>query len=136
MQPRFRTPSASSALTLHSDIEQRGDRALLELSQKFDNWALESFRPSEGEIAACVGQLTPGQLEDIKFAQKQIRNFAQLQKDSLHDIEVETLPGVILGHKNLPVAQSQSRLGPAQRRVGHRASSLAMIVRWISLVPS
>ena len=103
MQPRFRTPSASSSLTLHSDIEQRGDRALLELSQKFHNWAPESFRPSEGEIAACVGQLTPGQLEDIKFAQKQIRNFAQLQKDSLHDIEVETLPGVILGHKNLPV---------------------------------
>ena len=86
-----------------SDIEERGDSALLELSQKFDNWAPESFRLSEAEIAACVGQLTRGQLDDIRFAQAQIRNFAQHQKDALQDIEVETLPGVVLGHKNLPV---------------------------------
>ena len=86
-----------------ADIEERGDHALLELSQKFDNWAPESFRLSEAEIAACVGQLTPGQLDDIRFAQKQIRNFAQHQKDALRDVEVETLPGVVLGHKNLPV---------------------------------
>ncbi len=86
-----------------ADIEARGDAALREYSDKFDKWAPPSFRLSESEIAACVKQLTPGQLDDIRFAQTQIRNFAQLQKDALQDIEVETLPGVVLGHRNLPV---------------------------------
>ena len=86
-----------------ADIESRGDQALVEYSTQFDNWAPESFRLSDAEIAACVKQLTPGQLDDIRFAQKQIRNFAQFQKDALKDIEIETLPGVVLGHKNLPV---------------------------------
>lgn len=85
------------------DIEARGDAALREYSDKFDKWAPPSFRLSESEIAACVKQLTAGQLDDIRFAQTQIRNFAQLQKDALQDIEVETLPGVVLGHRNLPV---------------------------------
>ena len=86
-----------------ADIEARGDTALREYSDKFDRWAPPSFRLSESEIAACVKQLTSGQLDDIRFAQTQIRNFAQLQKDALQDIEVETLPGVVLGHRNLPV---------------------------------
>ncbi len=86
-----------------SDIEERGDASLLELSTKFDNWSPESFRLTDAEIDACVKQLTPGQLDDIRFAQKQIRNFAQHQKDTLHDLEVETLPGIILGHRNMPV---------------------------------
>ena len=86
-----------------ADIEQRGDAALLEFSRKFDDWEPASFRLSDAEIDHCVKQLSPGQLDDIRFAQKQIRNFAQHQKDSLRDIEVETLPGVVLGHKNMPV---------------------------------
>jgi sulfopropanediol 3-dehydrogenase len=86
-----------------ADIGARGDAAVREMSQKFDQWAPESFRLSEAEIDACVRQLTPGQIDDIKFAQAQIRRFAQVQKDALHDVEVETLPGVVLGHKNMPV---------------------------------
>ncbi len=86
-----------------ADIQARGDSALRELSRKFDDWAPETFRMSDGEIAGCVKQLTRGQLDDIRFAQTQIRNFAQHQKNSLTDIEIETLPGVVLGHKNMPV---------------------------------
>ncbi|MEY4711217.1 MAG: histidinol dehydrogenase [Pseudomonadota bacterium] len=86
-----------------ANIETRGDAALREYSQKFDNWTPQSFRLNEGEIANCLRQLTPGQLDDIRFAQAQIRNFAQMQKDALRDVEVETLPGVVLGHRNLPV---------------------------------
>ena len=86
-----------------ADIEQRGDAALQELSRKFDDWEPASFRLSDAEVDDCVKQLSPGQLDDIRFAQKQIRNFAQYQKDALRDIEVETLPGVVLGHKNMPV---------------------------------
>ena len=86
-----------------ADIEQRGDAALLELSRKFDDWEPASFRLSDAEVDDCVKQLSPGQLDDIRFAQRQIRNFAQHQKDALIDIEVETLPGVVLGHKNMPV---------------------------------
>jgi sulfopropanediol 3-dehydrogenase len=85
------------------DIETRGDAALRELSAKFDRWSPESFRLSPAEIDACVKTLTPGQLDDIRFAQKQIRNFAQAQRDSMHDVEVETMPGVVLGHTNRPV---------------------------------
>jgi sulfopropanediol 3-dehydrogenase len=86
-----------------ADIEARGDAAVRELSTKFDKWSPESFRLSATEIDACVKTLTPGQLEDIRFAQKQIRNFAQAQRDSMRDLEVETMPGVVLGHTNRPV---------------------------------
>lgn len=85
------------------DIEERGDTAVRELSEKFDNYSPSSFRLSESEIAALIAKVSPRDLEDIKFAQEQVRNFAQAQKDSMLDIEVETLPGVILGHKNIPV---------------------------------
>jgi len=84
-------------------IEQRGDAAVAELSAKYDKWTPASFRLSEDEIRACVATLSSGQLDDIKFAQKQVRNFAQVQRDALRDVEVETLPGVVLGHKNMPV---------------------------------
>ncbi len=87
-----------------ADIDNRGDAAVRELSEKFDKWSPESFRLSEGEIRACIESLPESTIEDIKFAQTQIRNFAQAQLDSMNDIEVETLPGVILGHKNIPVA--------------------------------
>ena len=85
------------------DISSRGDEALRYFSERFDQWSPESFRLSADEIKACHQQLPKQVIEDIKFAQTQIRNFAQIQKDALRDVEVETLPGVILGHKNLPV---------------------------------
>ncbi len=85
------------------DIETRGDAAVRELSEKFDNYSPESFRLSQEQIDELIGQLTDRELADIKFAQEQVRNFAQAQRDSMLDIEVETLPGVILGHKNIPV---------------------------------
>ncbi|MEO0633510.1 MAG: histidinol dehydrogenase [Pseudomonadota bacterium] len=93
---------ASVEATL-KDIETRGDTAVRELSEKFDNYSPVSFRLSLEEIEALMAELTPRELEDIKFAQKQVRDFAQAQRDSMLDIEVETMPGVILGHKNIPV---------------------------------
>jgi sulfopropanediol 3-dehydrogenase len=85
------------------EIEARGDAAVRELSEKFDAYSPASFRLSQQEIDALISQLTPQELHDIEFAQAQVRNFAQAQRVSMLDIEVETLPGVILGHKNIPV---------------------------------
>ena len=85
------------------DIETRGDAAVRELSEKFDNWSPESYRLSRAEIDACYDELSQQDKDDIKFAQEQVRNFAQHQRDALQDVEVETLPGVILGHKNIPM---------------------------------
>ncbi|WP_157264074.1 histidinol dehydrogenase [Azohydromonas aeria] len=85
------------------DIETRGDAAVREYSAKFDKWSPESFRLSQAEIEACIAEVSPKALEDIKFAQTQIRRFAQVQRDSMKDVEVETLPGVVLGHRNIPV---------------------------------
>ncbi|MFN0317791.1 MAG: histidinol dehydrogenase [Burkholderiales bacterium] len=86
-----------------ADIEKRGDEAVREYSRKFDQWEPKDFRLSESEIQACVQQMSARDLDDIRFAQTQIRNFARIQKDALRDVEVETLPGVILGHKNIPM---------------------------------
>ncbi|MCA4918640.1 MAG: histidinol dehydrogenase [Roseomonas sp.] len=86
-----------------ADIKARGDAAVRELSIRFDKWDRQNFRLSEGEIQACLDQLTPRDLDDIRFAQTQVRNFAEHQKAALRDIEVETLPGVVLGHRNIPV---------------------------------
>lgn len=85
------------------DIEQNGDAAVLQYSRKFDNWAPESFRLSTAEIERCVKSLSEGQLSDIRFAQAQVARFAGIQRDAIKDVEVETLPGVVLGHVNLPV---------------------------------
>ena len=85
------------------DIEKYGDAAVKELSKKFDNWEPETFRLSQKEIDLCLGQLTEENIKDIKFAQTQVRNFAEIQRTAITDIEVETLPGVILGHKNIPI---------------------------------
>jgi sulfopropanediol 3-dehydrogenase len=85
------------------DIEVRGDAALREFSAKFDNYTPDYFRLSEQEISVLIEDLSERELADIKFAQRQVRNFAQAQRDAMLDIEVETLPGVILGHKNIPV---------------------------------
>jgi sulfopropanediol 3-dehydrogenase len=86
-----------------ADIKARGDAAVRELSIRFDKWDRQNFRLSEAEIQACLDQLTPRDLADIRFAQEQVRNFAEHQKAALRDIEVETLPGVVLGHRNIPV---------------------------------
>lgn len=85
-------------------VEARGDAAVAEYSAKFDDWQPERFRLSQAEIEACLRSLSPGERSDIEFAQAQVRRFAQIQRDSMHDVEVETLPGVVLGHKNMPVA--------------------------------
>ena len=86
-----------------ADIEARGDSAVQELAKKFDNWDQPVFRLSEEEVAAAVAELPEQTIADIKFAQEQIRNFAQVQHDSMQEVEVETLPGVVLGHKHIPV---------------------------------
>ena len=85
------------------DIKVRGDSALKDYSEKFDNWRPEEFRLSRTEIDACYEQVTKQNIEDITFAQKQVRGFAEIQKATLVDVEQETLPGVTLGHKNIPV---------------------------------
>ncbi|KQY16296.1 histidinol dehydrogenase [Rhizobium sp. Root482] len=85
------------------DIESRGDSAVRELSEKFDRYAPPSFRLSPGEIEALMNKVSARDMDDIRFAQAQVRNFAQAQRNSMTDIEIETLPGVILGHKNIPV---------------------------------
>ncbi len=89
--------------TTLSDIEARGDAAVRELAEKFDNYSPPSYRLSESEIQALISEVSPRDIEDIKFAQAQVRKFAEAQRASMQDIEVETLPGVILGHKNIPV---------------------------------
>ena len=86
------------------DIAARGDAAVRALSARFDKWEPSSFRLRPDEIQSLIGSLPDQVIEDIKFAQGQIRRFAQAQKDALRDIEVETLPGIRLGHKNIPVA--------------------------------
>jgi len=85
------------------EIEARGDAAVRELSEKFDKWSPASFKLTAQEIEKAIGQVARRDLEDVKFAQAQVRNFAQKQRDSMKDIEVETLPGVVLGHRHIPV---------------------------------
>ena len=89
--------------TILADILAHGDAAVFEYSKQFDHWSPASFRLSAQEIDACVRALPSQAIEDIRFAQTQIRNFAKIQKDALREVEVETLPGVVLGHKNIPV---------------------------------
>jgi len=86
-----------------ADIEARGDAAVRDMSIKFDGWDRESYLLSDREKQDCVDQMSAQDLKDIEFAQTQVRNFAQIQRASMTDVEVETLPGVVLGHKNLPI---------------------------------
>lgn len=89
---------------LLGDIETRGDEAVREMSTKFDGWSPESFLLSDREKQDCLDQLSGQDLKDIEFAQTQVRNFAQIQRDSMKDVEVETLPGVTLGHRHVPMS--------------------------------
>jgi len=85
------------------NIAKRGDEAVKQYAEQFDNWTGGDFRLNQEQIDACYKQLDAQVISDIEFAQKQVRNFAQIQRDALQDVEVETLPGVVLGHKNIPV---------------------------------
>ena len=89
---------------LLEQVETGGDRAVRALATRFDGLDRPSYRLSDTEIQACIDSLTTRQREDIEFAQAQVRNFAQAQRAALRDIEVETLPGVVLGHRNIPIA--------------------------------
>lgn len=86
------------------DVTRRGDKAVREYSEKFDRWNPADFRLNAGDIADCYAEVPEQTQADIRFAQEQIRNFAVAQRESMRDVEVETLPGVILGHKHIPVA--------------------------------
>jgi sulfopropanediol 3-dehydrogenase len=86
-----------------ADIDARKDEAVKDLSKKFDNWSPEDFRLSPQDIERAIARVPKRDLDDIKFAQAQVRNFAQKQRDTMHDLEVETLPGVVLGHRHIPV---------------------------------
>src|ERR1700759_4998589 len=88
---------------IRAQVEDKKDLAIRELSKKFDKWEPQSFRLSPQEIEKAIGQVAKRDIEDIKFAQAQVRNFAQKQRDSMKDVEVETIPGVILGHRHIPV---------------------------------
>ena len=86
-----------------SQVEAGRDAAVRSLSQQFDNWSPPSFKLRADEIERAIGEVRKRDLDDIKFAQAQVRNFAQRQKETLRDLEVETLPGVVLGHRHIPV---------------------------------
>ena len=98
-----------------ADIEKRGDEAVREYSRKFDNWDPPAFELSAAQIQACVKAMSPRDVDDIRFAQAQIRNFAQIQKEALRDVEVETLPGRDPGPPEHP--GEQRRLLRAGRQV-------------------
>jgi sulfopropanediol 3-dehydrogenase len=86
-----------------ADIDARKDQAVKDLSKKFDNWVPADFKLSLQEIERAIAQVPKRDLDDIKFAQAQVRNFAQKQMATMLDLEVETLPGIVLGHRHIPV---------------------------------
>ncbi|MFE1027064.1 histidinol dehydrogenase [Streptomyces sp. NPDC058818] len=99
-----RADVAERVAAILDDIRERGDEAVRQYSEKFDNWSPESFRLSQDDIARIVADVPETVLDDIRFVQQQVRTFAQAQRDSMHDIEIETLPGVRLGHRHVPVS--------------------------------
>src|SRR5665213_157817 len=86
-----------------AQVEDKKDQAIRELSKQFDNWEPNDFKLSPAEVEKAISQVAKRDLDDIRFAQAQVRNFAQKQRDTMKDLEVETLPGVILGHRHIPV---------------------------------
>ena len=89
--------------TILADIDKRGDQAVRELSEKFDKWAPASFRLSPSQVEHAISRVDRQDMDDIRFAQAQVRSFAEKQKACLKDLEVETMPGIVLGHRNIPV---------------------------------
>ncbi len=117
-----------------ADIEKRGDAAVRELSQKFDAYAPKTFRLTDAEIQALIAKVPARDLEDIKFAQQQIRTFAEAQRASMTDIEIETRPGVILGHKNIPV-QSVGCYVPGGKYPIVAAAHMSVLTATVAGVP-
>ena len=115
-------------------IEKRGDEAVKEFAKKFDNYTSKSFKLSQLEIDNLINQVSNQDLEDIKFAQEQVRNFAQAQRDSMQDVEVETMPGVILGHKNIPV-QSVGCYIPAGKFPMVASAHMSVVTASVARVP-
>src|SRR5437764_900571 len=95
----------SAVESIIGDVRARGDAAVRDLSERFDKWSPPSFRLSDDEIRALVAKVAPTTIDDIKFGQQQIRNFAEIQRAALKDVEVETLPGFVLGHRHIPVGR-------------------------------
>ncbi|SEV90282.1 sulfopropanediol 3-dehydrogenase [Cognatiyoonia koreensis] len=123
------------------DIETRGDAAVRDMSEKFDKYTPPSYRLTDSEIEALMAKVSDQDMADLKFAQEQVRNFAQAQRDSMLDIEVETMPGVILGHKNIPV-QSVGCYVPAGKfpmvasaHMSVATASVAKVPRIIACTP-
>lgn len=117
-----------------ADIEQRGDDAVRELSVKFDKWDRDDYRLTQNEIDECLNKLSARDIRDIEFAQTQVRNFAKVQRSAIQDIEVETLPGVILGHKNIPV-QSAGCYVPGGKYPMLASAHMSVITAKVAGVP-
>ena len=117
-----------------ADIEARGDAAVRDLAEKFDKFTPPSFRLSAEEIEALIAEVSPRDMEDIKFAQAQVRGFAEIQRASMQDVEVETMPGVILGHKNIPV-QSVGCYVPAGKFPMVASAHMSVLTASVAGVP-
>ena len=115
-------------------IEDRGDAAVREFSEKFDNYSPNSYKLSSAEIDSLIANVSDRDMKDIEFAQEQVRNFAQAQRDSMQDIEVETMPGVILGHKNIPV-QSVGCYVPAGKFPMVASAHMSVVTASVAKVP-
>ena len=120
--------------TTLADIEARGDAAVRELAEKFDNYSPASYRLSQEEIDSLIAEVSPRDMEDIKFAHEQVKAFAKAQRDSMRDIEVETMPGVILGHKNIPV-QSVGCYVPAGKFPMVASAHMSVLTAAVAGVP-
>ena len=117
-----------------ADIDLRGDAAIRELSEKFDNYSPQSFKLSGEEIHALIAEVSSRDLDDIRFAQDQVRRFAEAQRASMTDIEIETMPGVILGHKNIPV-QSVGCYVPAGKFPMVASAHMSVLTASVAGVP-
>ena len=120
--------------TALADIEARGDKAVRELAEKFDNFSPPSYRLSQDEIDALIAEVSPRDMDDIRFAQEQVRKFAEIQRDSMKDVEVETRPGVILGHRNIPV-QSVGCYVPAGKFPMVASAHMSVLTASVAGVP-
>ena len=117
-----------------ADIEARGDAAVRELAEKFDNFSSTSYRLSQNEIDALIAEVSPRDMDDIRFAQDQVRKFAEIQRASMQDVEVETMPGVILGHRNIPV-QSVGCYVPAGKFPMVASAHMSVLTASVAGVP-
>ena len=120
--------------TTLADIEARGDIAIRELSERFDDYSPDSYRLNKSEIEELISEVSERDIADIKFAQTQVRQFAKAQLASMQDIEVETLPGVILGHKNIPV-QSVGCYVPAGKFPMVASAHMSVLTASVAGVP-